>query len=86
MEFAGGRYLIAELHFGGRGCLSPRNVTEIYDADTWKVVWRSTSSEITNITISPDGRTMAYARTDGHLELVPFAPPADGAKEGAAWR
>jgi hypothetical protein len=33
--------------------------TEVYDTDTWKVVWRNVSHEAGGIIISPDGKTIA---------------------------
>ena len=78
VQFAGGKYLIAELAFSGRFARW-RRVVEIFDVDAWKRVWLDQSGEISALTIWPDGNTMAYVR-GGMLEIKPFRPTAQAQK------
>jgi hypothetical protein len=74
VEFAaGGRYLIAEYHFGGRGTLLVMEPTEIYDTRTWQIVWQEESLSISDVSLSPDGQTLAFRRSSV-LEIGRFAP------------
>jgi WD40 repeat protein len=74
VEFAGsGRYLIASYHFGGRGTSLTINSTDVFDTSTWTCVWSEEDSKIGSVTLSPDGRLLAYVRDNG-IEIMPFKP------------
>ena len=71
VQFAGEKYLIAEWYLGGRGCMVQELWTRIYDVDTWKVVWLCKTPTVQSLTMSPDGKKLAYLFHD-NLEIVPF--------------
>lgn len=68
-----GKYLLADYEFGGSGTSKVFDPTEIFDTTTWKVVWRNDDTNISSITLSPDGRTMAFLRNN-IIELQSFDP------------
>jgi len=76
--FAGGKYLLAEYHFGGRGTSVVSEPTEIFEIATWKVVWREDDVTTRAVTLSPDGKLLALLRSNT-LEVRRFEP---NVKEG----
>lgn len=80
VEFAG-RYLIVEYEFGGRETSKFYRPTEIFEIDSWKVVWRENSTDIRRVRLSPDGKKMALINSeDGRdiLEIGDFKPEVAG--------
>ena len=74
VQFAGDKYLLVHLHRGGRGAIAPTDVHEVYDAATWRKVATIKDHAMSNLTLSPDGRMMAYVGgTD--LVIAPFTAP-----------
>lgn len=76
VRFVGGHYLIAEYQFAGRSRVIPcqsYHTTDIFDLDTWKRVWHESRDEVTNVTLSPDGKKLALLR-GGALEIGDFVP------------
>jgi WD40 repeat protein len=74
VEFAsGGKYLIAGYDFGGRLTRVSIDSTEIFDTRTWKCIWNEEDSKIGSVTLSLDGRLLAYVRDNG-IEIIPFEP------------
>jgi WD40 repeat protein len=72
VEFASDcKYLIAGYDFGGRMTKVSIDSTEIFDTRNWKCIWSEEDSKIGSVTLSPDGRLLAYVRDDG-IEIVPF--------------
>ncbi|MEI6077253.1 MAG: hypothetical protein WCS94_16860 [Verrucomicrobiota bacterium] len=79
VEFlAGGKYLLAEYHFGGRGTSVVSEPTEIFETATWRVVWREDDLDTRAVTLSSDGMLLALLRTNT-LEVRRFEP---NVKEG----
>jgi hypothetical protein len=68
-----GKFLLAEYHFGGRGTRLVLEPTDVFETASWKRVWRENEVDIRAVTVSPDGRTMAFLRRNV-LELRPFLP------------
>ena len=65
VEFlADAKYLLAEYDFGGRGTSTVLRPTEIFETATWKIVWKNSDPETGGITLSPDGKRMAFLRGD----------------------
>jgi hypothetical protein len=60
LEFAAsGNYLIADYSFGGRSTDQQYHVTDIFDTSTWSLKWKIQSSNISSLTISPNGEKAA---------------------------
>ena len=77
LQFVGGKYLIAEYLFAGRGTKVQFEPTDIIDTKTWEKVWTENSQEISSVQISPDGKKLAFIRhlSDRQiLEIGPFQP------------
>jgi hypothetical protein len=67
----GGKYLLVSFMLGTRAMFRPipqQLVTEIYDTDTWKLIWQKNTEHIRNISISNDGMKVALMR-DNVLEI-----------------
>ncbi|MCX7591715.1 MAG: hypothetical protein N2255_08815, partial [Kiritimatiellae bacterium] len=76
VEFlARGRYLLAEYSFDGRLTAVVLNPTDIFDTDTWQKVWHENSEQIRAVTLSNDGKKLAFIR-NGVLEIGDFIPVA----------
>lgn len=74
LSFAGqGKYLLVEYDFSGRLAAKTIESTEIYDTETWKLVWYENKRNITSVIISPDGKKIAFMR-DQILEIGDFIP------------
>ena len=73
VEFAGGKYLIADYDCAGRIGLGTLEPTEIFDVETWKVVWSKDSLDIRRVSLSPDGKLIAFIEK-GILKIEPFRP------------
>lgn len=73
VRFAGGKYLIVDYHFGGRGTSRVYDSTEIYEVGTWQRCWYQNDAETAAVTISPDGARLALRR-GRVLEIGPFRP------------
>jgi hypothetical protein len=69
----GGKYLLAESHFGGRGTDVVLDPTEIFETSTWKIVWREDETSIRAVTLSQDGNLLAFLRGNV-IEVYPFQP------------
>jgi hypothetical protein len=74
-----GKYLLVEYHFGGRGTRVTYNPSDIFDTATWRKVWHENSLEVRSVTLSPDGKKMAFIRGD-YVEVGPFQPNVASAK------
>ena len=68
---ADGKYVLAEYKFRGRGTSTVLEPTEIFETRTWKVVWKENDLEIKSVTLSPDGKKIAFLRANT-LEVRPF--------------
>jgi dipeptidyl aminopeptidase/acylaminoacyl peptidase len=69
---AGGDYLKVEYAFSGRSRRGRREL-EIYQTSSWQKVWQSDDVKLHGVTLTPDGRTIAYVR-DCELVMMPFNP------------
>jgi hypothetical protein len=61
----GGKYLLVSYQLGTRARFRPipqQLVTEIYDTDTWKLIWQKNTEHIRNISISNDGKKVVLMR------------------------
>jgi len=61
----GGKYLLVSYQLGTRAMFRPipqQLVTEIYDTDTWKLIWQKNTEHIRNICVSNDGQKVALMR------------------------
>jgi hypothetical protein len=47
-------------------------VTEIFDVETWKLVWSEDSLSIHDVSLSPDGRKIAFVN-GSRLEIRDFS-------------
>ncbi len=84
VEFlSGGKYLLTEYHFGGRGTDLVLEPTEIFDTATWKIVWEESDVDIRKVTLSPDGKLIALFR-GSTLEIHRFEPVSNEATSGAS--
>jgi hypothetical protein len=83
VEFAaGGQYLVVERHFGGRGTGIRVNATEVFETKTWRKVWWKNSEYISSVCVSPDGKKMAFVRSNfmhnrSFLEIGSFVETED---------
>lgn len=74
VQFAsGGNYLVARYVFSGRKTKVSIDSTEIFDSGSWKCVWKTDDPKISSVTLSLDGRSLAYVR-DKAIEIIPFQP------------
>jgi hypothetical protein len=71
---AQGRYLEAVFTLSHR-YLPFRHETEIYDTASWRTAWKTKDSSTRSVTLSPDGRKLAYISLRGPtLVIQPFEP------------
>jgi hypothetical protein len=68
-----GKYLLAEYRFGGRSTAPPMYPTDIFATDTWSRVWHENSLAIRSVTLSPDGKKIAFLR-QCRVEIGDFLP------------
>jgi hypothetical protein len=72
VEFAGsGSFLIVDYEYQARN--REMQHTEIFETKSWKIVWNKESLNLGAVTISPDGKLMAYVK-DKFIEIAPFLP------------
>jgi len=76
---AGGLYLLAEYRFGGRGTGEVLEPTDIFSTETWSRVWQENTPSVRSVTLSCDGKKMAYLR-ESVIELGEFSPAGPRAK------
>jgi len=66
IQFGGrGKYLLVSFKLGTRArwrSIPQQLVTEIYDTDTWELIWQKNTEHIRNMTISHDGKKVALMR------------------------
>jgi hypothetical protein len=76
---AGGDYLLVECEYSRR--FGPFKLErEIYETASWRLVWKGDDYRMTSLTLSPDGKTMAYTRK-ATMVICPFLPkPLDAKK------
>ena len=67
---ADGQFLLKVSDWGSR-LMGGKTETEIYDTDTWKVLWRDVDRHGGDVTLSPDGRRLAI-RKGQELEIRRF--------------
>jgi len=57
-----GKYMVIEYSFSGRGTSVICEPTEVYNVDIWKICWEENKLNVREVTISPDGKKIAYLR------------------------
>ena len=65
MAYGGGRNLNVRIR---------KDCADIFEVGTWKRVWHENSLKISSVTLSPDGKKMAFIRDKRWLEIGPFVP------------
>jgi hypothetical protein len=68
-----GRYLTVEYEYSGRNIVTACFPCEVYDTDTWELVWYENRAEVYEVTVSPNGKKIAFLRGK-MLEIGDFAP------------
>ena len=69
---AHGKYLVAASSLSNR-FVPYQFINEIYETSSWRMVWSSEDSKLQSVTLTPDGKTMAYVRGTT-LVICPFEP------------
>ena len=65
VQFNGnGKYLVVEYWFMGGLTSTVLMPTIIYRTDTWQPCWMENDDKIKDVTLSPDGKTIAYFKSD----------------------
>ena len=65
---ANGKYLTVQYEYSGRYILITRLPTEVYDTDTWELIWYENKEEVSAVTVSPNEKKIAFLR-DTILEM-----------------